>query len=264
MKIKFVSVLLLLFNALGYSDVIFEGGGTYIIDYRIRNQSVYIDQNTLEAQTHVILNPGGRTDSDVLCFGSSIFTLNGGYAEGFLNFLDTSTGDIQSGTIYSRLYAQEESSVAIHNVDLGDLLITWNESHVAIYGGTFGYKPSITYQQGICAVENSLITVYGGSMRGILVGHRDNTAFDTSTIRIFGSNFKHNGNDINYGKYYATDFMRDNIGYIGSLTGTLANGDSLHSNVYIYDGACLELIPEPTTLSLLALGSIALFKRKRI
>ena len=255
-------LVLILIRSSGFSEVLFQGGGVYDINYRI-NDSVSIDRNTPLAQTHVTLNSGGWVDKEVYCLGSSQFTLNGGHVEGYLNFWKNSTGEINGGSVKSRVYIGDESSVVINHVTIGDLTLVWNNSNAVINGGSFGFTPSIGYQQGILATENAYVTINGGLIKGLLVGFRDNAAYDMSTIKLAGSNFKMNGMDISYGQYYASDFVRDSVGGIGLLTGTLANGDSLNANVYINDGACLYLIPEPASLSLLALGATLTGRRRR-
>jgi len=49
----------------------------------------------------------------------------------------------------------------------------------------------------------------------------------------------------------------------GTLTGTLDNGDPLDNEFYIYAGSRIALVLEPATLSLLALGGLALLRRRR-
>jgi hypothetical protein len=263
MKFKLVLSFLFFLSTLVFSDAIFQDGGTHIVDYRIINGSIIIDQGIPEAHTHVILNPGGWVDRDVYCLSSSKFTLNGGYVDGYLNFWGNSTGEIQNGRVDRRLYAGDQSSVVINNVYVGDLVLAWNDSHVVVKSGTFGFRTTFGFHRGILATENALVTINGGLISGLLVGSRDNGAYDMSTIMVSGSNFKLNGSELNYGQYYAADFVRDSVGKIGLLTGTLANGDLLNANVYINDGACLYLVPEPTTISLLALGAVLAGRKRR-
>lgn len=256
-------IALLLFGLLSKcacSTVTYEGGGTHIIGYRIMD-TIDIDRYTPLAQTHVILESGGRVDRDVYCSGLSRFTLNGGTIDGYLRNMGNSIGIINSGTI-GRLIPSHESTVEIKNVDVEELLLTWDQSQVIINGGVYGSADLGSWNRGIMATANTQITIQGGSFKGLHAGNRDNGPYDMSTITLVGSNFALNGIELGKGRYYRSDFVPDSLGKIGILTGNLANGEFMSCDAYIYDGACIELIPEPCTLSLLAFGGLLLRRRR--
>mgnify|MGYP000114969335 CR=1 FL=1 len=251
----YILVTLFLLNSSAFS-ILYEDGGTHTIDYRIKYfETVYIDQNVRDAQTHVILASGGIADNDVWCFGKSKFTSEGGYLRNTLRLLDNSTGILQEGIIGDS-YLTQNSTLEINGGEIQDDIILFDNAQVVVNGGEIGFEPSTGYKRGIQATENSLVTVNGGSIKGLLAGHRDNGPYDTSTIQVVGNGFKLNGSNINAGQYYASDFTPDSLGYIGTLSGTLASGETINSEIYIYDGSCLHLVPEPATFSLFTLGAM--------
>ena len=80
-------------------------------------------------------------------------------------------------------------------------------------------------------------------------------------LTIVGSNFAVDGNPVPYGDLVA--------GSSGTLTGTLASGDSLNNeflhgvNFEIHVNSIIRLVPEPSTALLLASGVAGLAVRGR-
>jgi len=109
---------------------------------------------------------------------------------------------------------------------------------------------------------NGSVTVSGGFIGlTILVGYKNSSTwpvYDTSTLTLIGSDFRIDGNPLENGRYYMTDFSS------GHITGILQNGDSLDNDFEIWDGASLIIIPEPYTFSLLALGAMLAGRKKRM
>ncbi len=78
-------------------------------------------------------------------------------------------------------------------------------------------------------------------------------------MTIIGQDFAFNGVPVGLGEFDAgtADWIH------GRITGTLLNGDLLDNGFYIYGDSRLVLVPEPATLSLLTLGGLAVFRRRR-
>ena len=82
---------------------------------------------------------------------------------------------------------------------------------------------------------------------------------DVSILEITGTDFAINGTPVAYGEY-----TNGGTGEIhGTLTGTLANGDSINSGFWIYDNSKMVLTLEPATMAMLALGGLVIIRRKR-
>ena len=100
---------------------------------------------------------------------------------------------------------------------------------------------------GVDANDNSRVSISGGLFESLRAGR--SSGDHTSLITIAGSGFN-----------YPFGEIPDSA---GTLTGMLANGDPIDAPFSIYDNASIVLVPEPATLSLLALGGLALLSRRR-
>ena len=88
--------------------------------------------------------------------------------------------------------------------------------------------------------DNSEIEVYGGYIFDDIIGIND------SQIKIYGD-------FASYGVFTG----------VGHLTGILSNGQTIDNDYFIADNAKLILVPEPVTLSILAVGALTRYRRKR-
>ena len=111
---------------------------------------------------------------------------------------------------------------------VGDGLSAENNSRVAISGGSVAGR--------LRAYNNSLVTISGGYVGDML------TVDDNGQVIVIGSDF-----NFGLGRIAETE---------GVLTGTLQNGDSINFSFHQYSAnSSIVLIPEPTTLLLLGLGT---------
>jgi hypothetical protein len=196
---------------------------------------------------------------------SHIHVLSGGYIfYGALFAFDNSEVSV-AGYIANYLEASGNSSITLSPDYIG---YAWSRgyAHMTMSGGTVG--------QNLIATENSSIHVYGGSIWSNLYARDgsevtisggsingdifagNSSGSHNSTVTIEGSDFYINGSPVTYGTYTAFDYAS------GHIAGTIGAG-SLDNTFYIYDDASIVLVPEPTTLLLLGLGALALFRRKR-
>jgi hypothetical protein len=140
-----------------------------------------------------------------------------------------------------------------------------DKSHFDMSGGSItGNSDSI----GIWLRDYSTASISGGMLSGDLM------LWDWSALTFVGSDFAIDGVSVSLYediKNYATyEHISDSIyGYTGTITGTLSDGSSLNNYFEIWDNddgvsnANIFLIPEPCSLMLLGLGSIALLRKRR-
>jgi hypothetical protein len=107
------------------------------------------------------------------CFNREIneYKLDGGWVGDDLRLLDNSTGILQSGIIEDSTIS-ENSTLEINNGTIKELLVVWDEAQVVVNGGDIGFDPSSSYRRGIIATENTLVTINGGSIKGLLIRKR--------------------------------------------------------------------------------------------
>jgi len=95
------------------------------------------------------------------------------------------------------------------------------------------------------------VTVSGGTIEGMMEIY--------STLTFEGWDFSISGVPVPLGTYTRFD-ERDPLP--GALSGTFGSGETFTNNFELRGGGKLVLIPEPATLSLLALGGLLLIRRR--
>jgi hypothetical protein len=132
-------------------------------------------------------------------------------------------------------------------------------SHVNFMGGTVNDRITLN--------ELATLTMTGGAVNRIdllLINHADISGgmvaeisvASQASVNIFGSDFAVDGVPVGLGLLSATS---------GTLTGTLLDG-SVISTVFSRDqedASTVELLPEPATAGLLAVGALLLMPRRR-
>lgn len=174
--------------------------------------------------------------------GSKTADIYGGYIECVGSF-SLSTVNLYAGSI-SSLDAWDSSTVNVHDGSIYTLE-SHSTSRVNIFGGVFEFYNEWT---SVSARSYSQVTISGGTFGD------DLKASENSSITIYGTDFSIDSFSVGYGEITATS---------GILTGTLASGEIINNNFYIYDDATIVLVPEPATLFLLGLGSLALLRKRR-
>ena len=215
------------------------------------------DTSRITVSSGSIGSYGYERDGRVTCVGDSQVSVSGGEIRGYLHAYDNSQVSVSGGSIGRSLSAHGNSQVDVSGGSIDGGLAAYGDSQVSISGGSIKHGSSPTW--ALVAWHNSRVTVSGGSIDGIVRAGKEGET-TTSVIIFEGGDFAINGTPVGWGEYGTggRDFVH------GALTGTLANGDSLDSEFYIYGDSRIVLVPEPATLSLLTLGSLALLRwRKR-
>jgi hypothetical protein len=175
----------------------------------------------------VVLNAGST--SLISMQDSSSIVMSGGEVSERLSVNRSSRAEISGGTIDS-LYLSSDSPASITGGVISSLEIA-GSAPVSITGGTIG----------LLAGYYATVTLEGGTVSEMHV-------LDDSTLLIEGSGFAVDGIPVPHG---------DLAALTGTLTGTLASGDTIHSaftRECFFSPGTITLIPEPSTALLLACG----------
>lgn len=222
--------------------ITFDDGQIHNINYPI-NDSVRVDYQRPGMQTTVNWLNGGILPYPYTLVGyeDSVINVSGGLIEYSLRAYDNSKVAVSGGSMYA-LTALDNSQLIISGGSIYWGLYAYQNSQVAISGG------SITHH--LIAENNSQVTISGGSI-GAEIRAGQHT-FDNSNITFIGSEFAINGMSVGYGEFDTGGWNSVS----GTLTGTLANGDSLNNEIYIWGDSKIVLTPIPAPGTLL-LGSIS-------
>jgi hypothetical protein len=175
----------------------------------------------------------------------------------------------QEDVIYLDAIIAENQGTSLQLIDDGVVfeINSFDNSTVNVNGGTIGINSTNVGPWGrgrLASFENSVISVNGGVLYGDLV------AYDNGIIYLYGNDFNIGGVDLSYGEgirdygtsqeYWGTDALT------GTITGILLDGTPLSTVFRISEtdiNADVIIVPEPTTLSLLAFG-VMISKRKKL
>jgi len=236
--------LFVLFIVLFQSDLkavlYFKDGGQHTIDYKI-TETVSIDWASPGKKTELYVVDGAEiidnhTGTGIAVYEDGVVYISGGSITRNVVSYGRSKVFFSGGTITQNLAASEHSEVYVSDGIISCVLGAYSDGTVYLSGGKIGNELS--------AFSNGKIFVTGGEL-GMPI-----RASNTSTIVIYGTDFNYD-----YGEISVTN---------GKLTGTLANGDTISNYFYINDDAKIILvIPEPSTLLLLGLGTMVLRRKSR-
>lgn len=177
--------------------------------------------------TTVVLTPSGDLQGQTIVQGSSELDIQGGLV----------------GTVTGDLLASGDAAIRLNRGIVFQGLRTAGDSLAVIKGGLIG--------QDLGATGSSLVELRGGFVLGDLI------ATNSGVLTVYGQNFALDGMPIGPG-FLAAD---------GELTGTLQFDFPVNNQVVrTGEGRVLivetEIIPEPTTIALLASVSIGVLRRR--
>jgi len=216
--------------------IYFDDGAVHkITDATHQNDFISLDYTTLNSPgTHLELSEGGKIFS-IYPYKTSTVSITGGIVNGNNVAIDTMGDNIV---------------VITGGILIGDIAAN-NASRIFVSGGYF---------EDLFAYDDGIVEVKGGLAQG------DFGVFDHGTIYLYGNNFSVDGINL-----HAGDNLRDYLSLspkypdylIGTIHGTLLDNSVLNNECWIWShsDASIIVIPEPATLSLLALG-VVLVRRK--
>ncbi|MFC1636213.1 hypothetical protein ACFL5Z_15390 [Planctomycetota bacterium] len=151
----------------------------------------------------------------------------GGSIEHRLRVFDNSRANVSDGYIKWDLYAYDNSQVTFSGGTIDAGLYGFQNSHISFSGGSIN---------DLRSYDNSQIDFTGGVIVTDLRAGWYDFGPHTGVVTIYGSGFNYPFGEIAVSS--------------GRLTGTLANGDLIDNDFYIYDNASIVLVPVPSAVLL--------------
>lgn len=216
-------------------------GGSHVINHNAyRYDWVRVDNSIAhDPGTHVDVVDGAVL-KELFFYNNSTLTMTGGHVGVILEGLQNSALEISGGWMED-FYALGNSTAAMTGGTVNDELAAGFNSTITISGGSFG----------------SIRAYYDGSI--YLVGHG---------FEVDGQPLSYGDKLSDYGTFHSVipwgaGFLANY--YSGTITGTLTDGSYINNNFYVAAAGTAEIFvtPEPATLFLLGLGSLALLRKRK-
>ena len=231
-------------------DVYWDDGGSHTInDDTYRADWVYLDYYTAnDPGTHADLVDGGEVGI-LGAYNNATITMTGGWAD-YISCYGNSNMTVTGGL--TGVSAHDTSTINISGGDIG--AVAWDNSIINIYDGANVSSAGATdyghiYIYGgiidrASSVYDSIIDIYGGTINNSI------NACDNAVVNVYG-----------YDLFLTSS--GGSAGY-GTLIGYLQDGSPIdvylgNSETYLH----INLVPEPSMLSLFVMGLLGLSRRKR-
>ncbi|OQA01850.1 MAG: hypothetical protein BWY69_01250 [Planctomycetes bacterium ADurb.Bin401] len=228
----------------GFAITQIRDGGVHNISNLV-NDTIWVDFESPGLRTTVnVLNGAEISGGDDLAgYNECTLNVSGGYIYHAVHHGLNGLLNISGGTINQ---VNHHSAVTMSGGTVNTLYASnvYSASSMIMTGGHIG-----TLNDGIGS-----ITISGGSVNNLDLD--GGGASQAGVVNIIGSDFAINGNPVDFGRYFRTDFSS------GTLTGRLANGDYLDTHFHIDGSASFTLIPEPATFCLFALAGLFIRNKK--
>jgi len=233
-------------------DVYWDDGGSYLInDETYKPDYVHLDYNIAnDPGTHLDLVEGGVVGM-LGAYHNATIDMTGGRSD-FISCHDLSIINVSGGTAPLRAY-----DTCIINISGGYVgAEAWDYSVINIYDGANVGSAG--------AINNGHINIYGGNINRVSASYYD------ATIDIYGGNIHDsiNASDNSEVNVYGYDLVLSptggTAGY-GTIVGYLQDGTPI--NVYLGNPETylhINLVPEPSILSLFAIGFLSLSRKKTL
>lgn len=241
------------------ANLYWDDNGVHVLDgSSVENPvigSLYLDDGVVNTPgTQGSLEAGGYVEGTVYVQNSSSFTMDGGETLFGLSSFGTATIDMVSGLVGGSLVVRENSTATMSGGTVTYNLYAQGSSTLTYSGGSVGYDLR-AYEDGTLYLDGSGFTVFSDDYPlGVALSNGDELFTYSTFVYVSGAGSGSN----NY--------------YGGSVTGTMADGTIIDLQFKIYhsglydDGsptANIVIVPEPMTMSLLAIGGIALMLTSR-
>lgn len=267
------------------ADILYNDGGSYSISNYVEDNVSITGRFTepFQSTTVDIIN-GGNINGNVTVGSGGIANLAGGSIQGdFISNADAGSINITSGSVLGSIEVTGVTSLHISSADVGgNVYYGMSTDYFSITDSTIGgdittaatnlsnvslsnsiingvlrsaVSPKMLISEcllnsGIEASSFSIFSLFDSGIAGDVI------ASDFAAIYIRGDAFKVNGIDYDFG--ILSSFSS------GNVTGLTSSGNMIDFDFNISDNAEIFLIPEPTTLMLLGLGSLLLRKRHKL
>ena len=215
------------------NDVYWDDGGSYVInDNTHHHDLVYLDYNVAnDPGTHVALVDGGFV-GQLEAYNKATISMSGGWSD-FIVCRGNSTMTVTGGLAGMRGY--DTSTINIYDGANVTSAGARDYGHISIYGGNIAY---------VNASNNAAVNIYGGILTQSIGAYAD------SEINVYGYDLVLSPTGGTYGHGTLVGYLQD---------GSHINIDLGNSEAHLH----INLIPEPSVLSLLVLGLLGLSRKKR-
>jgi hypothetical protein len=243
-------MLTVLISATRAGDFYWDDGGSYLInDETYKTDWVHVDYNIANVPgTHVDLVDGGEVNM-LLAYNNATVTMSGGWAD-FISCYNDSTINVTGGIASMR--ANDTSTINIYGGDANAEI--WGHGTINYLNNDF-YCPISARDYGIAFINGGLVTGINATSNSTIYLHKCQieggiSGSSDSIINIYALDMQ---------KFTSGGFF-DN-GYMSGhwLDGTEFQVDFGHPDTYSH----VFMIPEPSVLSLFAVGFLYLSRKKR-